>query len=174
MSSYKAATQITAEEIIDILGLEPLAGEGGFFRQTYRSTDFPVSDGLPCLSDRGRLLGTAIYYLLTPDSFSRLHRLPSDEIYHFYLGDPVTLLRLFPDGSSDTVTLGQDIRRGGCLQVVVPKNCWQGSFLNEGGSFGLMGTTMTPGFDPAGYEAGDPGALIETHPDRENLIRQLT
>ena len=163
-----------AEEIIKFLDLEPLAGEGGFFRQTYRSSDVLASNALSGLPEKIRRLGTAIYYLLTPDACSRLHRLLSDEIYHFYLGDPVTLLRLFPDGASDTVTLGQNIKNSACLQVVVPKRCWQGSFLNKGGSFALMGTTMAPGFASSDYEAGDRNGLIKAYPDRENLIRQLT
>ena len=165
---------MTANEIIEFFGLNPLEGEGGFFRQTYRSTDILAPHALPGLPETGKCLGTAIYYLLTPTSHSRLHRLSSDEIYHFYLGDPVTLLRLFPDGTSDTVTLGQNIQHGDCLQVVVPKGCWQGSFLNKGGAFALMGTTMAPGFAAADYEVGEPTALIHAYPDRKHLIRQLT
>ena len=91
------------QEIIDLLGLEPLGREGGMFRSTYRS---------PALMPDGSNAGSAIFFFLTANAYSHLHRLPTDELYHFYLGDPVELLELFPDGSSRRVILGQDILSG--------------------------------------------------------------
>src|SRR5207245_2095434 len=102
---------------------------------------------LPARYGTDRWAGTAIYYLLTPDTFSALHRLPTDEVYHFYLGDPVEMLQLWPDGSGRVGTLGQDVRAGQLLQVIVPRGVWQGSRLRPGGAFALLGTTMAPGFD---------------------------
>lgn len=155
----------SAAEVIRVLDLAPLEPEGGFYRETWQSRE-----SLPS----GRPLGTAILYLLIPDSFSALHRLPTDEIYHFYRGDPVTQLHLYPDGTSRIVTLGPRIDEGHRTQSVVPAGTWQGSFLAEGGEYALMGTTLSPGFLPGDYEAGIREVLVERYPDRKDLVSTLT
>ncbi|TKJ29791.1 MAG: hypothetical protein CEE40_07430 [Chloroflexi bacterium B3_Chlor] len=165
---------ISAEEIIERLGMQPHPEEGGYFAETYKSEELISKLGLPERYPSERAFGTAIFYLLTPDTFSALHRLASDEIFHFYLGDPVTMLQLHPHGSSKVVTLGQDILKGQELQVVVPRGTWQGSFLNEGGEFALLGCTVAPGFEYEDYEAGDREALLEQYPDLSELIIRLT
>src|SRR5947207_10569899 len=99
-----AMTLLTAEEVIAALGLEPHPLEGGFFRETYRTPQK--------LHGHERSLATAIYYLLTPDNYSALHRLPTDELFHFYLGDPVQQFHLRPDGSGEVVMLGPDLLAG--------------------------------------------------------------
>lgn len=157
----------TADELIAALNLQKHPLEGGYFRETYRSVE--NIDRPP----GARSLGTAIYYLVTPTSISALHRLPTDEIFHFYLGDPVRMLQLWPDGSSRTVILGSDILAGHQPQLVVPGGVWQGSHLIEGGRFALLGTTMAPGFDYADYEAGRRDELIAAYPDCADLIRRL-
>jgi predicted cupin superfamily sugar epimerase len=150
---------LTAAELIALLDLQPLPREGGYYRETYRSRDLlpAVALGTP----RDRSAGTAIYYLLTPETLSALHRLPTDEIFHFYLGDPVEMLQLLPDGSGRLVILGNDLRAGHRPQIVVPAGTWQGSRLISGGGFALMGTTMAPGFDFDDYEHGDRDALVK-------------
>jgi predicted cupin superfamily sugar epimerase len=90
------------------------------------------------------------------------------------MGDSVTMLQLHPDGSSEIITLGHDLERGEKPQVVVPHGVWQGTFLNDGGEFALMGTTMSPGFDWDDFELGDRRELIEQYPDREDMIIRLT
>jgi predicted cupin superfamily sugar epimerase len=112
--------------------------------------------------------------MLRPESFSAIHRLKSDEIFHFYLGDPVTMLQLHPDRSSLAVTLGQDIASGQKLQLVVPRGVWQGTFLNDGGRFALMGTTVSPGFEYSDFELGTRDELAELFPDRREMISRLT
>jgi len=165
---------ITADTVTSLLNLKPHPEEGGFFRETYRSP-YTLSNDLPPGSyAEGRSLSTAIYYLLTPDTFSALHRLPTDEAFHFYLGDPVEMLQLLPDGSGTTITLGQDITKGMQLQVIVKKGVWQGSQLCAGGQFALLGTTMSPGFESPDYESGQREQLIADYPQFENLIRVLT
>ena len=151
-----------------------LPGEGGFYVETYRCRDKLAQANLPAGYTGDRNLSSAILYLLTPDTFSALHRLKSDEIFHFYLGDAVTMLQLHPDGSSDVITLGQDIMADQCVQVTIPANCWQGCFLNEGGKFALMGTTVAPGFDFADFELGHREELLEQFPSQRHLIIQLT
>ncbi len=165
---------LTADSVKSLLNLKPHPEEGGFFKETYRSSHTLSRNMLPDEYKEERSLATAIYYLLTPDTFSALHRLPTDELFHFYLGDPVEMLQLLPDGSGKTITLGPDITNGMQLQVVVRKGVWQGSRLCTGGRFALLGTTMSPGFNPDDYEPGQREMLIADYPQFENLIRVLT
>ena len=167
---------LSADRIIKLLDLRPLPREGGHFRQSYRAAESISSDALPVRYQRDKQLCTAIYYLLTsdPDSFSALHRLPTDEIYHFYLGDPVEMLLLYPDGISEQVILGQDLLASQQIQFVVPRDVWQGSRLVAGGLFALLGATMAPGYDEQDYVAGEPTELIRRYPDQAQLIRSLS
>ncbi len=155
---------MTAEAIIQALGLEPLPVEGGLTAQTYLSR-FSI-DGQPA--------GTAIYYLLRGNAFSHLHQLTGDEMYHFYLGDPVELTQLLPDGSVKTTVLGTDIAAGQRPQLLVPAGMWQGSRLAPGGSFALLGTTMWPGYTPECYRHGDPAELARKYPQAAEIIARLT
>ena len=164
---------MNAEQIIQLLGLKPLRVEGGYFVETYKCEEGIPRKALPERYHGKRSFGTAIFYLLTPDTVSALHRLESDEIFHFYLGDPVTMLQLHPDGSTNVVTLGHDIRSDQQLQVVVPRGTWQGSLLNEGGDFALLGCTVAPGFEYSDYESGSRGDLLKEYPEQEDLITRL-
>jgi hypothetical protein len=112
--------------------------------------------------------------MLTPDTFSAMHRLNGDEVYHFYLGDPAEMLILKPDGTGETLLMGQDIVSGMRLQHVVPGGVWQGSRLRPGGKFALLGTTMAPGFDPADFELGSRDELSARYPACAELIAALT
>ena len=164
-------------EMITALGLRPLPGEGGLYAETYRSDAVILGGVLPAPFGAGaHVCGTAIYYLLSaaPDSFSALHRLRGDEIYHFYLGDPVEMLLLQPDGSSRRVVLGQDLRAGQRVQFVAPGGAWQGSGVLAGGRYALLGTTMAPGFDPLEYEPGQRETLVQMYPDQREMILSLT
>ena len=118
---------LTADDIIRLLDLRLLDGEGGMFAETYRAAESIPRAALPGRYTSDRAFASAIFYLLTPDTFSHIHRLKSDEIFHFYLGDPVTMLQLHPDGTSGMITLGHDIAKGERLQVVVPHSTWQGT-----------------------------------------------
>lgn len=152
-----APAPLTADEVIALLDLAPLEGEGGFFRQTYVR-----NDGVST---------TAILYLVTPDSFSSLHRLSHDELFHAYLGDPCRMLT-FRDGDLPVETiLGGDLRGGQRIQHLVPAGTWQGTRLVEGGAWALLGTTMTPGFDPAGFEGASDAILAGLSPEIATLLR---
>lgn len=159
---------LTAQQVIALLDLKPQPQEGGFFRETYRSNE------LVTLRGGDRAAGTAIYYFLTPDTFSALHRLPTDEVFHFYLGDPVQMLQLGPNGKGQVLTLGNDLEVGQRPQVVVPAGVWQGSRLAPGGKLALLGTTMAPGFDFSDYEAGDRAVLAAGYPGFHDIIERLT
>ncbi len=164
-------------QIVETLRLEPLPTEGGLFVQSHRADESLPADALPeRYPRRPKPFGTAIYYLLTADadSFSALHRLPTDEIFHFYLGDPLETLLLYPDGSSRLVTMGSDILGGQLLQAVMPRLVWQGSILAPGGEYALIGTTMAPGFTVDDYEGGDRDELVAGYPREAERIRRLT
>ena len=166
----------TAQEIIAALKLQPHPIEGGFFRETYRSTGIIPLESLPpeYSSQSGRSLGTSIYYLLMADTFSEMHRLPTEEVFHLYLGGPVRMLQLFAGGASREVVLGTDILGGQQPQLIVPAGVWQGSRLEQGVDFALLGATMAPGFDYADYEQGRRSVLAGLYPDRAELIQILT
>lgn len=162
---------LTADQIIFFLSLKPHPEEGGHFIETYRSLEIIPETALPGRYKGIRNFGTAIYYLLTPGTFSAIHRLQSDEIFHFYLGDPVEMLQLWPDGSGKVVILGPDILNGMQPQVVVPRGIWQGAKLLKDGKFALLGTTVLPGFEFADYESGSRDELVKSHPQyRESII----
>jgi uncharacterized protein len=165
---------MTADDIKRLLNLAPHPREGGSFVETWRAVEAIPRESLPSRYSSARSAGTCIYYLLEPGTFSEMHRLASDEIFHFYLGDPVEMLQLAPDGSARTVILGNDLAAGQYPQVIVPKLLWQGSRLVPGGKVALLGCTVSPGFDYADYEAGSAASLIPEYPKYAELIRILT
>jgi len=168
-------TRISAQELKTLLHLEPHPREGGWFRQTWKADhDALPQSALPARYAGPRAAGTAIYYLLEPNSFSEMHRLQSDEVFHFYLGDPVEMLQLYPDGGGRQIVLGTDIAGGEWPQVVVPKSVWQGSRLIPGGKLALLGCTVSPGFEYEDYESGRRDDLVRAWPDWRDLIHALT
>jgi predicted cupin superfamily sugar epimerase len=159
---------MTANEIKALLRLEPHPVEGGFFRQTYAASERVE------LPRGSRSVGTAIYYLLEAGTFSEMHVLASDEIFHFYLGDPVEMLQLFPDGRSAVFTLGPGLAAGQHVQLVVPAGVWQGTRLLGNGKLALLGCTVTPGFDFEDYRSAPADELIIKWPGEAERIRTLT
>ena len=160
---------MTADQIKSLLKLEPHPVEGGWFRRTYTSAgNVDLPRGL-------RAQGTAIHYLLETGTFSEMHVLASDEIFHFYFGDPVEMLQLHEDGRGSAVfTLGGDLSAGQNVQLVVPAGVWQGTRLVEGGKVALLGCTVTPGFDFADYRGGSYAELAAKWPAEAERIRKLT
>lgn len=152
----------SAEKIIEALGLEPHP-EGGFFRETYRH-ERAVGD---------RSLCTAIYYLVTAESPSRMHRVASDEIWHFYAGDELEMLQLGND-RAQAIAIGSDVAAGQRPQVVVPAGVWQGARVKPGGRYALVGATVSPGFDYRDFEIGDREDLVAKYPQRASLIEALS
>jgi hypothetical protein len=159
---------MTASEIKKLLDLQPHPVEGGSYRQTYASAH---TVGMP----RGdRAMNTAIYYLLEAGTFSEMHVLASDEIFHFYLGDPVEMLQLHPDGRSELFTLGPDLAAGQHVQLVVPAGVWQGTRLLGDGQLALLGCTVSPGFDFADYRNAGSAELAAKWPQETDRIRART
>ncbi len=165
---------LTAADLIAFLHLEPLPGEGGFFRQTYKSkSEIPARFVSPEKTGV-RAFATCIYYLVTPGSFSALHRVASDEIFHFYLGDPVEMVQITPDGSLSSLVIGNEIHSGQVLQAAVPGGSWQGTRLLKGGQWALMGTTVAPGFEFLDFELGTREAMLKRFPQHAALIEKFT
>lgn len=164
---------MTADDVIRLLNLIPHPVEGGYFRETYRS-QASLPPGVLASHPAQRSVGTAIYYLLKPGHVSELHTLPGDEIFHFYLGSPVQMLQLCPEGTARTVVLGPDLRAGQVPQLVVPAGVWQGTRLIGTDGFALLGATMAPGFDYADYVGGSRSDLTTRWPSAAEEIARLT
>lgn len=163
------------EDVIRILDLKPLVGEGGLWKQTYLSNETLSKDVLPGRTT-DRLTGSAIHFLLTPGTFSCMHRLQSDEIWYFHMGAAVEMLLLYPDGTASVEVLGHDLLNGQKLQVTVPRGTWMGAQLHEMGEYGLLSTSMAPGyadceFEAAGYEQLRPLVKDDV---QEKMLRRLT
>jgi len=159
---------MTASEIKELLRLRAHPMEGGFFRRTYTSE--------LCVDlERGkRSAGSTIYYLLEAGIFSEMHKLASDEIFHFYLGDPVEMLQLWPGGKTKKVILGPDLAGGQHVQLTVPAEVWQGTRLIGDGQVALLGCTVYPGFDFTDYSRGVYAELAAKWPAEAEHIRALT
>ncbi len=155
--------------IVAALGLQPHP-EGGFFAETYRSDERIAIDRYGA----ERTVSTAIYFMVTAESPSRVHRVRSDEIWHVYAGDPLEMLQLHPDGRGERIALGTRIAKGERPQVVVPRGVWQGVRVQPGGRFGLVGATVAPGFDFADFEMGAREELRSRFPSVAELIDALT
>lgn len=159
---------MTANEVIQALKLEPLEPEGGYFRQTYQAAATVETP------KGGRPIATCIYYLVTPDSFSKFHSLKSTEIYHYYMGDPLTLVLLHADGTAQKIVLGSDLAAGQVPQAIVPAGVWQGSFLEQpAAGFSLVGATCFPGFEPADFTLGTREEMLAKFPMHQTMMQTL-
>lgn len=163
---------MTADEVIRLLKLQPHPRERGFFVESYRSADRVSWESLSGRYEGTRVYSTAIYFLLKKGSFSEMHRLRSDEIFHFYLGAPAEILLLHPDKTGEVARLGNNLEEKERPQIVVPRGTWQG--IRTTGDFTLMGTTVAPGFEYSDYESGNRTELIALYPQFATLIRELT
>jgi predicted cupin superfamily sugar epimerase len=162
--------QMSANDVKQRLGLQPHPREGGWYVRTYEAAERITLDRYAS----PRLTSTAIYYLLEPDTFSEMHCLQSDEIFHYYMGGAVEMLQLLPDGTSQRVIIGNDLAAGERPQVVVPRGVWQGSRLAEPKGWALLGCTVSPGFEFEDYESATRTELAERWPHEAERIAQLT
>ena len=166
---------MTADEVKKQLGLAPHPREGGWYVRTYESAEMlSAAVFADARYATPRRTGTAIYYLLEPDTFSEMHILRSDEIFHFYAGDAVEMLQLYPGGTARRIIIGNHLLAGQSPQVVVERGVWQGSHLAAGGAWALLGCTVTPGFEFEDYAEGNRAELISGWPEESGLIRTLT
>ena len=155
------------------LRLEPHP-EGGYFRQTYRSDVTIAREALPAGFAGARAASTAIYFLLEGKNFSAFHRLRSDEIWHFYIGAPVSVHVIDTSGKYSSIILGNDPDAGQVLQAVVSAGCWFASHVSDWASFAVVGCTVAPGFDFGDFEMGMRGKLVAKYPQLSEIIWRLT
>ena len=154
---------MSAEILIQTLNLTRHP-EGGYFRETYRDKDRVA----------GRAASTAIYFLLPRGDRSKLHRLRSDEVWHFYGGGPLVVVEISPTGQIIETLLGSDLLAGQTPQHVVPKGHWFGAYPATGTAFSFVGCTVAPGFEFSDFELADRDALTQLYPMADGLIRMMT
>lgn len=164
---------IAVEELIELYQLQPHP-EGGYFQETYRSDGIIPAQMLPKKFNGDRCYSTAIYFLLPEGTKSRLHRINSDEIWHFYLGGSMTLIQLHEEYGMKEIILGSYVSSGEKLQYVVPAGWWFGSYPNPGSKYSFVGCTVAPGFDFADFEIGERSQLLKTFPNAADIINKLT
>ena len=159
-----------ASVLIEKLGLKPHP-EGGYFAETFRSSIEPtLTDG------RVRAASTAIYFLLPSGSFSALHRVSSDEVWHFYDGEPLELVSITPEGVLECTLLGRNLTAGERPQHVVPAGVWQAARMAGamGVGYSLVGCTVAPGFDFEDFDMPGRASLMQRFPRHAEFIRELT
>jgi len=162
-----------AEYYIEKLGLLPHP-EGGFYKETYRSGGSINSDCLPQEYKSARNFCTLIYFLLVGNNISAFHRIKSDEIWHFYDGSAVKIIQINEKGELKEILLGKDLLKGETFQAVIPKNSWFGAELADKNSYGLIGCTVSPGFEFEDFEIGKRNGLIIQFPEYRAVIEKLT
>jgi predicted cupin superfamily sugar epimerase len=166
-------TRPTAEEIKGMFGLQPHP-TCGFVAETYRSPLKIPANALPEAYEGDRPFGSALYFLVTPDAQIVMHRIRSDQLYHHYLGDPLEVLMLFPDGTGKVVTVGSDLGAGQRPQLFLPGGTFHTSRLDAEASFALLASTEWPGVEPPDVEHGDIEALMKDFPDFRDEIQAFT
>lgn len=164
---------MTAEELVARLGLQPHP-EGGFYKETYRAAGKIPAKALPKGFHGERAFSTAILYLLPEGGKSRLHRLASDELFHFYSGGPMRLVELAPGGKVTQTRLGADLAGGCAVQHLVRAGHWFGAYAEPGSPYCLVGCTVAPGFDFADFQMADPARLAREFPHARALIHRLS
>ncbi len=158
-------------EVIKKLDLVPLPEEGGYYKETFRSQRMVKSEALGEKSEC-----TCIYYLITDDSFSALHAVDQDEIFHFYAGSPVEMFQFTTEGKDQTITIGNDIFNDEVPQVIVPHGVWQGTKLKnpKEGDWALLGCTVSPGFELENFHIESRSELIAKYPHLKEQITRYT
>jgi predicted cupin superfamily sugar epimerase len=174
-SLWEAVLSMTKDAVywIQKLGLEPHP-EGGYYRQTYRSDLVLARENLPPQYTGPRPASTSIYFLLRGNDFSAFHRLRSDELWHFYLGEALVVHVIEGDGQYSEIQLGNDAEADEVLQAVVTAGCWFASRIRKGKSFALVGCTVSPGFDFDDFELAKREELARRYPQHREAIDKLT
>ena len=163
-----------ADYWVEKYGLQPHP-EGGFYTETYRSAEIIPRSALPARFSGDRSVSTGIYFLLEKGNFSAFHKIHSDEMWHFYAGDPLDVYIVQPlDGTMKVIRLGNDPEQGQMFQAVVPAGVWFASRPAAGGQYAFVGCTVAPGFDFADFEMADRETMQAQFPEHAGLIQELT
>jgi uncharacterized protein len=164
---------MTVEFLVKELNLLPHP-EGGYYKETYRSSDKIKQSCLPSTFPGDRNIATGIYFLIETGNFSALHKIKSDETWHFYYGDALEVIEIDDQGKLTITHIGADILKGEKFQYTVKANTWFGSRVSGTGNFSLVGCTVYPGFDFNDFELAKRHELIKLYPKHENIIAELT
>jgi uncharacterized protein len=148
--------------------------EGGWYCEAYRTALTFTKEQLPAAFGSERNACTHIYFLLEKKGYSAFHCIKSDELWHFYAGDPLTIYEIDGQGKIKERLLGNDIEKGQSLFCVIKGGHWFGSRVAEGGEYGLAGCTVAPGFDFTDFEMADKDVLTKRYPQYAELIDQMT
>lgn len=163
---------MTVAYLVKELSLSPHP-EGGYYKETYRSAG-KIGREVLAEFDGARNFATAIYFLIEKDNFSALHKIKSDETWHFYDGDALEVIELDGQGHLKSTRIGKNLEQGEVFQYTVKANTWFGSRVAAGGAFSLVGCTVAPGFDFADFEMGNRNELIAQFPQHKAIIEAMT
>ena len=163
---------LSAEEVCALLKLEPHA-TCGFVRVTFISNQRIAPGGLPAPFLDGRPAGSALYFMVTPDAPVRLHRIRNDQLYHRYLGDPIEILMLHENGTTERAIVGPDLRTGQCVQLLIPGNTFHTARVIGQRRWFLGASTEWPGVEKVDVEIGDVEALAAKYPDVADDLRSF-
>ena len=164
---------INAEYWIKKLGLKRHP-EGGYFKETYRSSEVILKHALPARFNGDRVFSTCIYFLLNKKEFSAFHAIQQDEVWHFYEGSSLSIHIIDQKGAYSTLKLGRYIENGDSFQAVVRAGCWFAASVNNTEAYALVGCTVAPGFDFADFEIADRDRLIKLYPEHIDIIEKYT
>ena len=169
-------TGLSAHDIIGHFDLRPLPVEGGYYRVTYTGNLQLPASVLPSSINSERPAKSVIYYLLTADTKSRLHRLVTDEMWHYYLGDQVDLYVFGSEVDYTKIELGHAVLEGQTVQAVVPAHSWFGARLRSGGRWALMACSLSPAYSDEDFSLPDDeefASLLARYPAQERILRDL-
>lgn len=164
---------MTVDTFVKALNLLPHP-EGGYYKETYRSEGKITHTCLSRDFEGDRNMATGIYFLIEKGNFSALHKIKSDETWHFYYGDALEVIEINEQGELTITQIGSNILKGETFQYTVKANTWFGSRVRENGLFSLVGCTVYPGFDFNDFELAKREELIKLFPNHQNIITELT
>lgn len=164
---------MTVETLVKELDLLPHP-EGGFYKETYRSEGIISNSCLSPDFKGDRNMATGIYFLIEKGNFSALHKIKSDETWHFYYGDALEVIEINEEGNLTITKIGSNLSNGETFQYTVKANTWFGSRVSGNGNFSLVGCTVYPGFDFNDFELANRKNLIHLFPLHKNIIAELT
>lgn len=164
---------MTVETLVKELQLLPHP-EGGYYKETYRSEGIISNSCLSSDFKGDRNMATGIYFLIEKGNFSALHKIKSDETWHFYYGDALEVIEINEQGELTFTKIGSNLSNGETFQYTVKANTWFGSRVSDNGNFSLVGCTVYPGFDFNDFELANKQDLINQFPQHQQLISELT
>mgnify|MGYP001463350253 CR=1 FL=1 len=164
------AQNLSVDELIKYLNLEPHPAGGLFFRQTYKSNGVIPKSVLPKDYQGDRSYNTLIYSLLPEGVKLKFHKLLSDETLHFYMGGPMKIVQISPKGEVEEIVLGQEFFKGNQLQHVIPAGFWFGMYNLEGSKYSLYGASVSPGFEYDDFIDGNKEQLLKQFPNAKSII----